>query len=61
MAVHSTLTKTVGQAWLDHMRAAAAKAAKAAKDDGDGNGDCGEYGCFDLLGLLEPHKRFQNS
>jgi hypothetical protein len=70
LLVHSTLTNQAGRAWLARMRAASA-AAEADEADADdagvppaGGAACGgshPYGRFELLSLLEPHKRFQNS
>jgi hypothetical protein len=66
LLVHSTLTNQAGQAWLARMR-------KASNEGANGSevGDCARggssamsaspYGRFELLSLLEPHKRFQNS
>lgn len=49
LCVHSTLTNAAGRAWLAGMREGCASGADA------------RYGRFELLSLLEPHKRFQNS
>jgi hypothetical protein len=66
MLVHSTLTNAAGRAWLDRMRAASARDGDAvdASDAGGGGGGGApamRYGRFEILSLLEPHKRFQNS
>lgn len=64
MAVHSTLTNDAGRAWVARMRAA----QRAGDDAADGVPLDAEraalaalYGRFEVLSLLEPHKRFQNS
>ena len=49
VAVHSSLTNVVGQAWVKSMRAASA------------SGSDPQLGCFEIMSFLEPHKLFQNS
>ena len=66
VAVHSTLTNEAGRAWLAHMKreAAAAMVVEASALDGEDVTAALAalpYGCFELLSLLEPHKRLQNS
>jgi len=46
LLIHSTLTNTASRAWLERM-----KQPQAQED----------YGPFELIGLLEPHKMRQNS
>ena len=66
LAVHSTLTNETGRAWLAHMKRAAAAAMMVEANALEGQDVTAAlaalpYGCFELLSLLEPHKRLQNS
>ena len=55
VAVHSTLTNSLSREWLEKMRALARNGGKNA------DGTTSEYGVFETMSFLEPHKLFQNS
>jgi len=55
VAVHSTLTNSLSREWLEKMRALARNGGKKA------DGTTSEYGVFEIMSFLEPHKLFQNS
>ena len=54
-AVHSTLTNELSRTWFEKMRRLARNGGRC--DDGK----MGEYGLFDQISILEPHKNFQCS
>ena len=55
VAVHSTLTNSLSREWLEKMRALARNGGK------NEDGTMGEYGVFEIMSFMEPHKLFQNS
>jgi len=55
VAVHSTLTNSLSREWLEKMRRLARNGGKNA------DGSMSEYGVFDQMSFMEPHKLFQNS
>jgi len=55
VAVHSTLTNSLSREWLEKMRMLARNGGKNA------DGTVSEYGVFETMSFLEPHKLFQNS
>ena len=55
VAVHSTLTNSLSREWLEKMRMLARNGGKKA------DGSVSEYGVFETMSFLEPHKLFQNS
>lgn len=55
VAVHSTLTNSLSREWLEKMRMLARNGGKKA------DGTVSEYGVFEIMSFLEPHKLFQNS
>jgi len=55
VAVHSTLTNSLSREWLEKMRQLARNGGKNT------DGSMSEYGVFDQMSFMEPHKLFQNS
>ena len=55
VAVHSTLTNSLSREWLEKMRMLARNGGKKT------DGTTSEYGVFEIMSFLEPHKLFQNS
>ena len=48
--VHSTLTNSLSREWLEKMRALARNGGK------NEDGTMGEYGVFEIMSFMEPHK-----
>ena len=63
MAVHSTLTNQAGRSWLRAVQRAQAQAVLVeCADEIDSEAAAAlPLGFFEVISLLEPHKRFQNS